>query len=482
VTREDARTATGERARPVRSLWLEEALDGREESPRLEGSERADVCIVGGGFTGLWTALRLKELEPSLDVVLVERDVCGSGASGRNGGFVLSWWAKFALLEQTCGTAEALRLARASSDGIAEMKEFCDANGIDAHFRRDGWLWTATSGAQIGAWEPVLARLEELGESPFQRLAPEEVARRSGSSRHLAGVFEPGAATVHPGLLARGLRRVAIERGVRVLERSPMTSLDRASPPSVRTERGAVTADRVVLALNAWAGALRELRHAITVVASDVIATEPIPHRLRAIGWDDGSCIDDSRMLVNYYRTTLDGRIVFGKGGGALSYRARIGSEYEVSSPRAEELAGVFRWLYPELADVSIAGSWLGPIDRSPVGLPFFTPLGGREDIVAGAGYSGNGVGPSYLGGRILASLALGRDDEWSRAGLVRPPAGSFPPEPIRYVGGRLVQAAVVRKERAEDAGERAGRLTTWLASLAPPGLVPQSENHGSRP
>jgi putative aminophosphonate oxidoreductase len=477
MARGDVQAATGERVRPLRSLWLQEALAGEEDSPRLEGSLHADVCVVGGGLTGLWTALRLKELEPSLEVVVVERDVCGSGASGRNGGFVLSWWAKFALLERTCGTEEAVRLARASSDGIAEMKGFCSANGIDAHFRDKGWLWTATSRAQIGAWEPTIARLEELGESPFERLPPEEVARRAGSPRHLAGVFEPSAATVQPGLLARGLRRVAIERGVRVFEQSPMTSLERASPPVVRTDGGVVTADRVVLALNAWAGALPELRHALTVVASDVIATEPISDRLRAIGWTDGTCIDDSRMLVNYYRTTLDGRIVLGKGGGALSYGARIGPDYEVSSPRADELGRVLRWLYPQLEDVSVAASWLGPIDRSPVGLPFFTYLGGREDIVVGAGYSGNGVGPSYLGGRILASLALRKDDEWSRAGLVRAPVGSFPPEPIRYVGGLLVKAAVVRKERAEDSGERAGRLARWLASLAPAGPPRPSEN-----
>lgn len=481
MTRNDLEPSTNG-PRPQRSLWLEEALSGEEASPRLEGAQRADVCIVGGGLTGLWTALRLKELEPSLDVVLVERDVCGSGASGRNGGFVLSWWAKFSHLERMCGTAEALRLARASVGGIEEMKAFCDENDIDAHFRQNGWLWTATSPAQVGAWEPTVARLEQLDESPFERLAPDEVSRRAGSTRHLAGVFEPSAATVHPGLLTRGLRRVAIERGIRVFEHSPMTSLERTSPPSVRTEHGAVTADRVVLALNAWAGGLRELRHALTVVASDVIATEPIPDRLRTIGWTDGTCIDDSRMLVNYYRTTLDGRIVFGKGGTALSYRGRIGDAYEGSSPRAGELGRIFGWLYPQLADTSVATSWLGPIDRSPVGLPFFTRLGGRDDVLAGAGYSGNGVGPSYLGGRILASLALGRDDEWSRAGLVRPPVGSFPPEPIRYVGGQLVKAAVVRKERADDRGRRPGRLTTWLASLAPPGLVPQRENHDARP
>src|SRR5439155_21407310 len=120
----------------MRSLWLDEALVGEEDAPPLEGDVSADVCIVGGGFTGLWTALSLKEQEPSLDVVLVEADVCGAGASGRNGGFVLSWWAKFGALERLCGTEEALRLARASASGVAGVGAFCAENGDDADFRR----------------------------------------------------------------------------------------------------------------------------------------------------------------------------------------------------------------------------------------------------------------------------------------------------------------------------------------------------------
>src|SRR3990172_12980362 len=129
----------------VRSLWREEALVGAEAAPRLEGDEQADVCIVGGGYSGLWTAIRLKEHDPSLDVVLVEADVCGGGPSGRNGGFVLSWWAKFGKLEHFCGVEEALRLAQASADAVDGIGAFCAVHGIDAHFRRDGWLWTATS-------------------------------------------------------------------------------------------------------------------------------------------------------------------------------------------------------------------------------------------------------------------------------------------------------------------------------------------------
>jgi putative aminophosphonate oxidoreductase len=457
-------------------LWLQEALGSAEEdAPRLEGDQKADVCIVGGGYTGLWTAIRLKEHDPSLDVVLVEGDVCGGGPSGRNGGFVLSWWAKFAKFEHIVGAEEALRLCRASAGAVEAIGGFCAANAIDAHFRHDGWLWAATSVAQIGAWDETVAAIERHGESVFVRLEPEEVARRAGSPSHLAGVLEPSGATVQPALLARGLRRVALGRGVRIFERSPMSRLERSRPPRVHTPGGAVTADRVVLAMNAWLAQVGELSRSIFVLASDIVATEPIPERLAQIGLTDGVAISDSRLLVNYYRTTLDGRIAFGQGGGLIARGGRIGGDFHGSAPpdRAAEVAKSFRELYPMLANVVTPISWTGPIDRSHDGLPLFGQLGGRPDIVFGAGYSGNGVGPCFLGGKMLASLALGLEDEWAHSARLLTPRGGFPPEPIRYVGAHVVKRAVARKEGAEDAGKTAGRLTTLVAGLAPAGLVP---------
>ena len=467
--------------RSMRSLWLAEALarPGEEDLPALEDDERrrTDVCIVGGGYTGLWTALRLKELDPSLDVVVLEADVCGGGASGRNGGFVLSWWVKFSTLAKTCGTDEALRLARASADAVSRIGSFCEANGIDAEFREDGYLWAATNAAQVGAWDTVIEALDRVGERPFEPCPPGEAARRAGSTVHMAAVLERSGAVVQPALLARGLRRVAIERGVRIFEHSPVTGFRPGAPghrASVRTRRGPVFAQCVVLATNAWGVRFPAIRRCIVVVGSDIVVTPPIGERLAAIGWTDGLGISDSRLLVHYYRTTRDGRIMFGKGGGVLPFGRRLGRRFEGPSPRAAVTESHFRMTYPDLADVPVESSWTGPVDRSKTGLPFFAWLG--RGVVCGVGYSGNGVGPSYLGGRILASLALERQDEWSGCGLVGLPSGpgsGFPPEPIRFVGGNLVRAAIARKERAEDAGIRVGGLTRRLVGLAPAGLVP---------
>ncbi len=456
----------------AKSHWLAEAPP-LVEAPMLEGNVRADVCIVGGGFTGLWTAIRLKELEPSLEVVLIEAQTCGSGASGRNGGFVLSLWVKIAMLRKLYGGDEGGRIARASADAVEQMGAFCALNDIDAHYRPDGWLWTATSAAQIGVWETTLAEARACGAAPFTELEPDEVASRSGSQAQLAGVFEATAATVQPALLAHGLRRVAIDRGVRVFERSPMVGLDRGARPVVRTQDGSVSADAVVLALNAWATRIRELRRAIAVVSSDMVVTEPAPDALAGAGLRTGVGISDSRMLVNYWRATRDGRIAFGKGGGTLAFHGRVGQRFEGRSPLASDVAASLRAFYPMLSDVGVPLSWTGPIDRSTTGLPFFGRLGENGTVAYGVGYSGNGVGPSFLGGRILASLALRRDDEWSSLGLASGPTGGFPPEPVRYVGGRLVRGAVARKEAADDRGQRAGWATRRLASLAPTGLVP---------
>jgi glycine/D-amino acid oxidase-like deaminating enzyme len=384
----------------------------------------------------------------------------------------MSLWHHFLGLERVCGTEEALTLARLSADSVEQIGRFCEQHGIDAQYRRDGWLWTATNLAQVGAWQSTVAAIARHGVEPFVAIEPEDLAARSGSPAHLAGVFEPSCATLQPAMLVRGLFRVAREQGIEVFERSPMVTLERSTPLVVRTPDGSVSAERVVIAAGAWASRLRELRRAFVVVASDIVITDPVPDELERLGWRDGVAISDSRLMVHYYRTTTDGRVAFGKGGGRLAYDARIDSSFSGPSPIARQLSEQLRVLYPSLAAAPIAASWNGPIDRTIDGLPFFFTLG-RPDLVCGAGYSGNGVGPSALGGRILASLALGIDDEWSRCGLVRSPPRGLPGEPWRYLGGRLVRAAVARKERAEDAGRPPSRLDRALAGLAPAGLVP---------
>ena len=457
-----------------RGLWLEEALADEPDAAPIEplsGAHRSDACIVGGGYTGLWTALRLKELDPALDVVVLEADLCGTGASGRNGGFALSWWPKLRSLVKLCGEEEAMRLARASEDATAEIGRFCARHGIEAHFRQSGWLWTATNAAQLGAWEASVRACEARGVDAFRRLPPEEAAARTGSAVHIGGVCERSGATVQPARLARGLRRVAISRGVGVFERSPVLELRRSRPPLVRTPLGTVAADRVVLAVNAWAASLPELRRAILPMSSDVIATEPLGERLAEIGWSGGESISDARLMVHYYRTTTDGRIVFGRAGEAHAYLGRITPAFDRLGSRGDRTVEAFRRAYPQLRTLRVDYRWTGAVDRSETNLPFFGHLDGHPAILYGVGYSGNGVAPSLVGANILASSALGWDDEWSASPLNRGPRSAFPPDPLRYLGGIAVRAAVRRKEAAEDAGQPASGPIRALAGFAPSGM-----------
>jgi len=310
----------------TRSLWLEEALGDVPPRPALRGDVRCDVCIVGGGFTGLWTALALRELEPSADVVVLEADVCGGGASGRNGGFAMTMWSKFPSLKKLGPTDEAVWLARQAAESVSAIGAFCSAHEIDAAFRRNGWVWAATSEAQLGAWDATVAALTAAGVGEaLEPLAPDEVARRTGSDAHLAGVFDPDVAHLQPAALARGMARVAEAQGIRVFEGTRMTEVGRTSPPSVTTPHGVVHAGTVVLAVNAWAARLPEVRRSLVVTSSDVIATPRDPAQLEEIGWtwERGPCVSDSRRLVNYYRPTRDGRIVFGARSAAGATKAR---------------------------------------------------------------------------------------------------------------------------------------------------------------
>jgi glycine/D-amino acid oxidase-like deaminating enzyme len=206
-------------------------------------------------------------------------------------------------------------------------------------------------------------------------------------------------------------------------------------------------------------------------ITSDMVMTAPVPDRIRGLGWAGGECITDSQMMVDYYHVTRDGRLAFGKGGWGIAFGGAIGADFDRSPRRARMVAAELRRYYPSLGDVPITHDWCGPIDRTPNSLPLFGRLGGNRHIVYGVGWSGNGVGPSVVGGKILASLALDRDDDWSRYPLIERSGGRFPPEPIRYVGAHIVRAAVARKERAEMRDEKPSWIDARLARLAPEGL-----------
>ncbi|MBS1843232.1 MAG: FAD-dependent oxidoreductase [Actinobacteria bacterium] len=454
----------------VRSFWLERALAAESDSAPLEPvAGTYDYCVVGGGYTGLWTALQIKAREPGAEVIVLEADICGSGASGRNGGFVMTAWSKLPSLLKVASPEEALRYCSACEAAIGKIREFCETHAIAAEFAESGWLWVASNDDQLDSWSAAVEATTKLGVRPFEILSPDEARARSGSAATVGGVFEKVSATVQPATLARGLARVARERGVRICEQAPVESID-GDGMEVRTARGSIKAGALILATNAWMASLPALRRSLVVIASDVIATDPAPRLLEEIGLEPGLAISDSRRLVNYFHRREDGTMVFGKGGGSLTFGGRIPGRFQSGSPSRDRNLREMRRLYPSLAGLDARSSWCGPIDYSASGLPFFSVLPGHRKILLAAGYSGNGVGPSFVAGTALAEMALGGEPVDVPQAMRRLPAAKLPPEPLRYLGGQMVRAAIERKERAADAGGRASTFVRAAASLDPTG------------
>jgi glycine/D-amino acid oxidase-like deaminating enzyme len=448
-------------------FWLQEA-GPVAPAPPLTGDREADVVVIGGGFTGLWAAWHLKRLEPEARVVLLEADGCGRGPSGRNGGFCNVMWFSLPTMCGRWGEAAALAVARAAEGAVGEIGEFCAEENVDAWFRRGGYLQVSTAAAHDEAWAAALAACRELGEAgAVEPLSPSQVAARCASPAFRAGAFYPGSATVQPARLALGLRDRLAARGVEIHESTPVSALrDAPNGVEARTPGGTVRARSAVLAIGGAAKAWHSpLRHRLTIASSHIVLTEPVPDLLEEVGWTGGECITDSRALIDYFRTTPDGRIAFGWGGGRIAMGARLRGRAELDASVVAATARHLHTVFPGLAGRRITHAWGGPIDTSPTHLPIVVPLRGGRAFAA-AGYTGNGVGPSHMVGRTLASLALDRRDEPSRLAFVDPSSPRVPPEPLQWIGGEAIRLGILAKEEAELAGRAPGRIASAVARV----------------
>ncbi len=455
----------------VRSFWLQEALaaDRGERSPSLSARYTADVCIVGGGFAGLWTAIELAEREPGMRIALLEADICGGGASGRNGGFLSSSWWDLPGLCRLYGEEEGIRYARAIAQEVGGIGRWLAANDVDAWYHHEGVLGVRTGEWQRGgaATEDAVAFCERVGLGErMVRLSSDECRRYADSPRFVGGSLIADSATVQPARLARGLRRVALERGVAIFERSRVIGIDRTRPAVVRTERGAVRADHVVLTIGAWAAGWRDFSRSFGIIADFMVATEPIPDRLRDIGWTSYVGIADGREMLYYLRTTDDGRIAIGGGTTAVIYGGRIRRRATHDRHVAEVAARGLLWMFPQLEGVRFTHTWGGPIDQTASFTPFYRTLP-PGNLYAGLGFSGHGLAQTRIGGRILASLVMGRKDEWTSLPVVGPEVAKTPPEPLRWPLVRAAVWALETGDAREDAGKRRG-LVRSLVGGAP--------------
>ncbi|OLE37987.1 MAG: hypothetical protein AUG48_02985 [Actinobacteria bacterium 13_1_20CM_3_68_9] len=433
----------------------------------LEGEVAADVVVVGGGYTGMWAAWFVTELEPEARVILLEGDRCGAGPSGRNGGFVNAMWFSLPALRGRFGDAAALRLTRASQEAVEGIGRWCTEQRVDAWYRAGGYLQVSTAPAHDGSWRPVADACAELGiPDACQPLSEAEVRARCDSPLFRAGAFYPASATVQPARLALGLRARLRERGVGILEGSRVRQLRTVGQGvEASTDGGRVRATAAVLAAGPAFAGHPPFRRRLTVTFSHIVITEPVPDVVAELGWTGGEGITDSRAMIHYFRTTPDGRIAFGWGGGRLAPGGRLNGRVELDRSVVAEVERHLVRFFPALAGKRIDHAWGGPIDVSPTHLPVVGSVD-RGRVHFAFGYTGNGVGPSRLAGRVLASLALERRDEPTRLPIVDPPAVRVPPEPLRYAGGTIVRAALRRRERLEEEGRRPDPLTREISRL----------------
>jgi glycine/D-amino acid oxidase-like deaminating enzyme len=444
------------------------ALEAAAPCPPLRGSTAADVVILGGGYTGLWTAWFLKEREPALDVVLLEADErCGCGPSGRNGGFCYGMWEDLPALVRHLGDDDALRMARAAERSVEELERWLVEHDVDAWFTRAGHVTVATSPAQDGAWRGLLAEAARLGvaDGRFEELDAEAVRARCASPVFRGGYLQPAGATLQPARLALGLRRELLRRGVRIFESSPVVRMAAGPPVRVETTGGDVIAGCGVLGLGAWTASLPRFQRAIVPRGTYIVLTEPAPERLEEIGWTGGEGIGDLRTALHYLRTTPDGRIAFGAAAATAGVGTGLGPRLRYDERSIVRLVDDFRRFFPSWDGVGIEAGWGGPMDVTALHQPFFGTLPGGA-LHYGAGYTGGGVGPCHLGGTILAALALGIEDEATSLPLVHREPRRFPPEPFLPAGAALAQGAIVRTDEAEDRGGKPDPLTRFVAGL----------------
>jgi glycine/D-amino acid oxidase-like deaminating enzyme len=443
--------------------WL--ARLAHETRGSLAGRHHADTAVVGAGLTGLWTAIRLKELEPRVEVVVLEGATAAFGGSGRNAGILgdtIDHSHAFALAH--FGHEEARRLAALGRENIGQMRGFLEERHIACDLEGTGTLQVALRPSQVDDLREEQRSARELGIDDLDLLGREQARERIRSPLYEGALFNPRGAILDPARLAEGLLREAERLGVVVFERTPVTALEKAGAGILlRTAAGAVAARRAVVATGAYTHRLLpSLRLRFIPLYDYILVSEPLSAAQReAIGWRGREGVSDVRSFFNYYRLTADGRILFGTSEAAYHSGSRVDPECDHSESHYRALRESFTRHFPGLRDLEFPWAWGGPIDATTRFTPFFgRSHGGR--VVYGLGFTGHGLGTTHLAGRILAHMALARRSPLLDLALVRRPPFPYPPEPFRT----WTVSAVTRALRRVDDGAAPSPLLRLLDAL----------------
>ena len=437
------------------SFWHETVGDDLTPRAALPGGTDADVAIVGGGLTGLWTAWYLLDRDPTLRIVILEKEIVGYGASGRNGGWCSALFPRStASLERAHGRDAAVAMRRAMIATVDEVGRAAAAMNLDIDYVKGGTLAFASSSVQLAAARAEVAEAVEYGVDPIAMLGP-----RPGM---LGASFDPNCARVHPAKLVRGLARALESRGVRIHEETEVLDF---TAHLVTTAHGAVRADTVVVATEAYGATLRATRRRVLPLYSLMIATEPLTDSTwDELGIEHGQTFTDYRHLLIYGQRTADNRIAFGGRGARYHWGSAIRAEYDRVPSVFEHLRRTLRELFPAIGDVTVTHRWGGPlgVPRDWCATASFDPA---TRIAHAGGYVGDGLSTTNLAGRTLADLITGTDSELTGLPWVNHHSPRWEPEPLRFLGANAGLAAMT----LADAEERLTRRPSVAAKLMGP-------------
>lgn len=445
---------------------LKHAIYWRETEPvtprqALRGHDRADVAIVGAGFTGLWTAHFLKQAEPGLDVAVVETEWAGAGASGHNDGFamtVLDMSLHHLVAKHGPEAAGAAHAAVARS--IAEIGEFCDRNSLDAEYEPNGFVAVATNDGERWRLDRDLEAAQAIGVADEFEMKEGDAAREViGSPIVRTTLRERAGALVNPHKLARGLARVVERQGVRIYEGSPALEVE---PGRVRTPRGVLEAERIAVTTNAYQQQLRQWRRKTLPLWSYAMVSEPLSdEQLGKVAWPGREGFEDKRNYITIGRLTADNRILWGGREAPYFYGNDMCDHHMRDSRVYDQLREAWRDFFPQLGDVRFTHAYGGAVAMTVTFVPYFGSLGGG--LFYGFGYNGHGVAPSHTGGKVLSDLLTGRDSEYTQLLFVNAREPGLPAEPLRYLGTRLTTRLLMRQDRQFERGRGGDAMDPWL-------------------
>jgi glycine/D-amino acid oxidase-like deaminating enzyme len=447
------------------SYWLDTAGDDLTPRPPLAGDADVDIAIVGAGYTGLWTAYYLAAAEPSLRIAVLERDIAGFGASGRNGGWCSALFAApLARLAATGGRYGAVALQKAMHSTVDEVGRVAAAEGIDCHFRKGGTVSLARTPPQLARAEEEIAAYHEygFGADDYALLGPDEARRRCHVAGPLLGAtYTPHCAAIQPGRLVRGLARAVERRGVTIHEQTPVTAL---APGGVTTPYGRVGAEVVVRATEAYTALLPGHRRAVAPVYSLMLATEPLPASFwDSAGLSERETFTDFRHLIIYGQRTADDRLAFGGRGAPYHFGSRIEPGHDREPRVFADLHQVLRGMFPALPDRPPAYTWGGPL---AIPRDWYPSVGCHDGIARAGGYVGDGVATTNLAGRTLTDLILGRDTDLTRLPWVGHHSRRWEPEPLRWLGINTAHHLMSSADTAEYRTHRPARRASLTGRI----------------